>query len=502
MRLSDAMAQHAIPVETLVDIFRAAISARSDDCDPDRKSMEANETKLRQLPPPFVLSHVCRHWRTVAIGARTLWTRIDFNEPSPFHLSKTSIERSGKLPLDITFDHATVRPISVTAMTCDEGRQAYYHMSPDARKGKHIAEALEVALHYIERWRCFSLCTADLRTISASLYRLSKVTSAPMLKTIRILKPDERYIKTAISRYPTLLFSGCTPRLTHIEISGVSISWDLLHSNVEKKGPSWPGLTTLDLSFLYRNNRPSFSSFAKMLRASPHLISLGLTFAGPSGDVDEFGTRSGMGDWPARGDPPIPLHSLETLRLSADTVGYAAALLGTLHITSLRRLCVDVQPPKTWGMFDRDAFVDALCDPICVLANLEELELNGLGGHQYQLEDLFKSTPRLHTLSVDQRTVSHHILAPLRWDDATHVCPALHTFAIRGPRVWINESNVVWNSFVEFVKSRARSGHRLRHVTVTHVRSALEQLGWLRDEVEELKFVGVAPEPRWNDFDF
>ena len=53
---------------------------------------------------PTLVSHVCRHWRLVAISTPALWTSLEFAEGPPYEKSKTWVERSKDCDLDICID--------------------------------------------------------------------------------------------------------------------------------------------------------------------------------------------------------------------------------------------------------------------------------------------------------------------------------------------------------------------------------------------------------------
>ena len=47
------------------------------------------ESDIEDLMLPFqvLVSHVCRHWREIALESPTLWTTLSFTEGSPFEKS-------------------------------------------------------------------------------------------------------------------------------------------------------------------------------------------------------------------------------------------------------------------------------------------------------------------------------------------------------------------------------------------------------------------------------
>ena len=83
-----------LPTELLVDIFRHARPSTTYDA--------RNEEYLY----PVALSHVCRHWRTVALGAPTLWTNIrilEYYTEEKREAARIYLERSKTCPIFLTW---------------------------------------------------------------------------------------------------------------------------------------------------------------------------------------------------------------------------------------------------------------------------------------------------------------------------------------------------------------------------------------------------------------
>ena len=49
---------------------------------------------------PIFVSHVCRHWREVALNSHTLWSTLDFDNVLQLEKLKVFIERAHDLPLE------------------------------------------------------------------------------------------------------------------------------------------------------------------------------------------------------------------------------------------------------------------------------------------------------------------------------------------------------------------------------------------------------------------
>jgi hypothetical protein len=83
-----------LPTELLVEIFKHAHPDNTEDA------------CTKDLPYPVALAQVCHHWRTVALGAPTLWTNINIVE---YYTKRTEeaalayLERSKSCPLFLTW---------------------------------------------------------------------------------------------------------------------------------------------------------------------------------------------------------------------------------------------------------------------------------------------------------------------------------------------------------------------------------------------------------------
>jgi len=83
-----------LPTELLVEIFRHA------------RTESVFEAYTEIYPYPVALSQVCRHWRTVAIGAPTLWTSVrvsEYHTEDNKEAARTYLERSKKCPIFLTW---------------------------------------------------------------------------------------------------------------------------------------------------------------------------------------------------------------------------------------------------------------------------------------------------------------------------------------------------------------------------------------------------------------
>lgn len=94
---------HKLPAEILAFIFGLVSINRC------HKHLSANEDPRSFIQYPDCLTHVCSHWREVALCFPFLWNHIDLTPHNSIHgglvsRSRDYNRRSGKLPLDVHLD--------------------------------------------------------------------------------------------------------------------------------------------------------------------------------------------------------------------------------------------------------------------------------------------------------------------------------------------------------------------------------------------------------------
>ena len=147
-----------LPTELLVEIFKHAHPSNSD------------EAYAEELLYPVTLTQVCHHWRTVALGAPTLWANIQLKSYTEEIKEAVSIylERSKTCPLFLTWF---------------------------SKPGQTDEEAEEVVNGLIipctERWQRITLIT-DSETIPALLLAGMRLFDFPILQDFEITCPAVR----------------------------------------------------------------------------------------------------------------------------------------------------------------------------------------------------------------------------------------------------------------------------------------------------------------------
>ncbi|KIP10425.1 hypothetical protein PHLGIDRAFT_241481 [Phlebiopsis gigantea 11061_1 CR5-6] len=201
-----------------------------------------------------VVTHVCRRWRNIGLGAPVLWTRIYISDPD---LARASLERSRSLPLDVegSFSLRISGKLSKTwrlvLKQSHRIRSLKYHNSHD--------ELTETEEWFYEVSGCtFPILTtlqADIDPdypISAEIPpTLEKLYYRPPLETLRINEVDFDDTRRLISS-----------RLRHLELRDVRCKGtDHLAATREllttlKELPELQSLRLIDSLALYPINQP------------------------------------------------------------------------------------------------------------------------------------------------------------------------------------------------------------------------------------------------------
>ncbi|KZT12031.1 uncharacterized protein LAESUDRAFT_163766 [Laetiporus sulphureus 93-53] len=419
---------NTLPTELLAHIF--ALGPDWNEYD------EESEEDWEEDEPDFVIlvSHVCRHWREVAINTPALWTSIDFSEGHPYARSAVYLERSENAPLDLCIDF-TEDGLD------EEGEQAIKNMCDMQR-------ILQLILPHVHHWRSLDVSVSDYHLMHDALLGMSRCPVAPSLEILQLYHYEdddnpEAFSPAHLKEQPFVLFNGNVPRLTKVALWGVHLNWS--------RSLFLCGLVDLELAYHAKDVRPSFKDFARILRDSPELSKLSLCQSGPAG---------GPVDWLASilDQPPdvlaydemrtspepsatttIMLSSLKELVLAFLETDYSIELLKRLAMPNLSSLALE------FDEIDSSEFLRAITRPSSltgksILSGLQALKLSGMECEDSQvIRDVYAAMPNLNLLNLNFDFISmrwYHELAD-QWDAAadsnqTPFLPRLQAFSATG----------------------------------------------------------------------
>ncbi|KAL0953739.1 hypothetical protein HGRIS_004928 [Hohenbuehelia grisea] len=189
------------------------------------------------------VSHICQHWREVALGCPRLWSNISFSRP---HWVEEMLKRSKMAPLSVKADMTYITPRQLEALKSSL---------------EHVGRTTE--LHML----------AYKTTFNKYLTVLDK--PAPMLESLFLRGPRYNRFATSDSfALPDSFLNAHAPNLRRLELDQCSISW------------SSPLLHNLRDLRLHDSLRPSMSDLLPALEAMKNLTSIDLKNCLPSGIND------------------------------------------------------------------------------------------------------------------------------------------------------------------------------------------------------------------------
>ena len=317
-----------LPPEILADIFEIAtrwteiereltvshLAKEVQDCEP-RSTPEglqedcSDYDDMRIIPIQVSISHVCSHWRRIALDTPKLWTRVNvrvFSISDP-QLPEEWIRRSKSLPLDIMLDE---------------------FFAKDAKSLPAMDRIIPPLLRHVNRWRTFM---ADVRTLSRMRHLLEALfaegLNAPLLEHLKLIFYKKNSIPSIWPR--TLVYGAQLPNLRSVTLENVPIDYSTLVpsrditeiSTISTPLAHTSNLTKFELTNQMIAIRPDFSTFIHILRCSPNLETLILSNSGPQMPV------------PGTLVKPLSLPMLHKLQLGRIPISLALLFLRILHFT-------------------------------------------------------------------------------------------------------------------------------------------------------------------------
>ena len=285
----------SLPPEVFIAIFSLlCIPGTSPSPDGGTPDSDYHLTRLR-------VSHVCHHWREIALDQPLLWSHVDF------------FAQRGTAEILV---RAKSAPLYLEASASVSG-----HRWDDVRFNTFRKE-LQARVAYI----CHLRTCADPFHLQSTLKGL--VSPAPILEYLSLsshtghTRPHRRSgSRPSLRRcpIPDTLFSGSTPRLSYLELRSCNISW---------KSPLLKGLKHLEIIKPSADARPDLTVWLDTLDEMPQLKTLILHWASPIAPPLPF-----------RIERAITLPSLTRFDISASSLDCALAL-SHLDLPALTSLCL------------------------------------------------------------------------------------------------------------------------------------------------------------------
>ncbi|KAF5382487.1 hypothetical protein D9615_002994 [Tricholomella constricta] len=474
--------------------------------DVDSENEEVDEEDEKVLPFQVLVSHVCKHWRDVAIESPILWTVLTFAEGAPFEKSKIWIQRSKGLPLDVHVDctipdqddhdpfddhfpasgdasSPSQDTAAAAASAATHGRQyAEDHKDcqhpPPPFSLQDLAMILDIIVPHVAQWRSLEVTASVYEYMHLLLSRLAGCPAAPLLEVLELYHyedcEDYELFRPAELREHFLIFQGNAPKLRDVALWGVHLDWDRSLSFLRN-------LRDLELTYHAKDVRPSYATFKQMITSSSELRTLSLCLSGPQEHVDE------TNDW---GSDPIEIPSLKDLVLCYHEAQYAIALMQKLSVPNVHSLALDFDGE------DYTAFVKQLTLPMpkttkSILAGLEHMKISGLPCDNQSIDMMYEQLVRLQTINLncsgeEEEELFRRLMKPAAAADVLSsapkklYCPNLHTITTTG---------IDGAEMRLFVEARKAAGFPIKRLMLSEEDDVEEKdEKWLRAHVEQFDF--------------
>ncbi|KAJ4000408.1 hypothetical protein F5050DRAFT_1731399 [Lentinula boryana] len=472
--------------------------------DDDDEDEDADGEDEPRLPFQVLVSHVCRHFREVAIESPLLWTTLHFQAGTSLEMAQTWLERSKGHPLQIEMDCTTpedeegdddeeeidpfapdedpptfsVNPPPSPPQNLSEPEKAHLEPtpSPSHLTQTQISEIMNIIIPAVDRWRIFSVTASYYDAIHLILERFSKCSSAPLLEVLEMYHYEdcEEFQVFTPPELNTrfMIFGGIAPKLKSVALWGVHIDWDA-------SLPLLNDLRDLEIAYHAEDVRPSFQTFSNIITSSPELESLSLCLSGPAGTVK---------DW---AQTPIDIPSVKSLTLCHHEPAYIESLLPLLHLPNVVELLLD------YDSADYTEFALLLAKPLpgrtkSILSGLDHLKIGGLPSNRNARQLMLEQLVNLKSICLncvgDEEEFFERLMELKPSSSSSEsgqtqsvvFCPHLTTLMTTGI-----DGSVMRN----FVEVRKQGGAPLSKVSMSEEDDLDErEETWLREHLDELDF--------------
>lgn len=457
------------------------------------------------LPFQVLTSHVCSNWREVALKTPSLWTTLTFTEGSPFEKSRTWIERSRGLPLDLFID-CTIPEDEASSVNSDQ-ESGVNEDRPIVREETHgrgylrehsgcdhpppplslpdLSVILDIVIPHVDQWRQLEVTCSVFDYMHLLLTRLEQCPAAPRLEILQLYHysncEDYEVFNPPELSTKFFIFNGEAPALRDVSLWGVHLDWDRSLSLLS-------GLQDFELAYHAKNVRPSWATFAQILYSSPDLRTLTLCLSGPADDGENV-------PWDSEA---LSVPSLKELVLCYHEVKYAIALVRKLSVPNVYTLTLDYDEE------DCTEFVRCLTSPMrgssrSLLAGLEHLKIAGLPCADKAIDLVFEQLVGLKTLNLncsreDEEKYFDRLLKSSSGSAGLKIyCPNLET---------ITTSGIEGFQMKAFVAARKAAGFPIKRVLMSEEDDVdAQQEDWIRKNVEEFNFFEPSDSEEYVDED-
>lgn len=350
------------------------------------------------------VSHVCSHWRYVAILTPALWAYIDVTRPPPHKLASLYIMRTGPTSLlDINIEMRT-RYLDRLSVCVHAWRDQVTQIS----KVFEFLVALGARMH---RWRSLAICAKRPEPLFKAIGMIN-AHAAPALRFLRLrwkigrftgLNEEIESEECIRALHQSRFFSSLSPSLHSVDL--ISVPWYFVLTQ-----PSlFRGLTKLSLTAACSVRL--FSGFGNLLLSNPRLETLSIAsgFAKPA-------------DWDFDFKPAIVrMTSLRWLAISTSThINWVLCVTQSIDAPLLQKLALSSRSecdPKMADLVRYIATGNASSDNFAIgnsdlatkpiYPSLRELDISEFRITYYNLKYLLSALPSVSriAMSADQAEV-------------------------------------------------------------------------------------------------
>ncbi|KAI0044412.1 hypothetical protein FA95DRAFT_1562279 [Auriscalpium vulgare] len=327
--------------------------------------------KRRPLEPTttfeVLVSHVCHHWRSVALHTPCLWTSIRLRKGSHITRAKTFLKRSQSVLLDVFLE--IVAP--------------HDHISGHTLSLAELDDAFDTITPHSSRWSSFIVRVNDMESKEAARRHLRRYLPIPSLKTMQLWHLEDwgtaQNLWASNTRPPVPLFYKQELNIRHVSLVGINLLW--------AQSGYLSGLTQLELALHSEAVRPSGEDWETIMRNCPDLERLSLHYSGPRAHLIS----------PERAVALLRLTNLSLTDIDLDVV---LQLIRQMEMPNVRALKLELPDQDFSPLFHRLSKPDHIVFP-----HLERLCITALDCEPDPWRAFLACTSSITRLEMDFRRV-------------------------------------------------------------------------------------------------